>query len=332
MRISNSKAATFRRCQNKYKYKYVYKIEPKKKSIQLERGSWLHLLLQHHYTTGRWKPVHRDLTKAFYQLLEEVREDLGNLPDECLRIMRSYLRYWRTEDQHWRVVDAEVDEVVTLSNGLEFHMIVDLIAEDLRTGTLWPWDHKSRASFASSDDMVLDPQLTSYYEGLKILGFDSKRVPLGGVLYNEVRTKAPIVPKLTQKTRQLERRKNIDTDVATYMSAIRDHGFDPADYSDILRHLARLEHERFFRRVKLPKDPPMLKAVRAGLVKTARDIQLTTRDGTYVRTFDKSCHWCDFKSICIAELHGGDPDSMIRAHFRRRKSEDELEMDKPWQG
>ena len=304
------------------------KLEPKAKKIQLERGSWLHVLLQTHYDGEDWKRAHKRLTTVFYDLFEEQREELGDLPDECLRIMRSYLRYWKNEDQFLIPVDSELDEIVTLPNGLEFHIIVDLIMEDRRTGILWPFDHKSRKSFESSDNMLLDPQLSNYYWALRIMGYK----PLGGVVYNEIRTKPPTVPKLTARTGQLSRRRNIDTDVYTFMSQIKRYGFDPSDYADILRHLARTEHERFFRRVKLPKDPPLLRTMRRELVYSAREIANAERANAFPRSFNKQCRWdCDFRNICIAELMGGDISSMIKMNFRRRTREDQIEKERPWQ-
>jgi hypothetical protein len=306
------------------------KLEPRLKSVQLEMGSWMHELLEAHYKGESWKKVHKKRAIEFRNLFEEQREELGeDLPERCLRLMRSYLRYWKQEDSYFTVVDAELDEIITLPNGLEFHVIIDLIVEDSRTGLLWVWDHKNRKSFESSDNMLLDPQLTNYYSAAKIMGY----TPLGGVVYNEIRTKAPVVPKLTGKTRQLERRMNIDTDVYTYMSALRRYGFDPGDYSKVLRHLAKLEHERFFRRVKMPKDPPMLRTMRRELESSAREIQIAERAERFPRTFDASCKWqCEFKNLCIAELHGADIRSMIKSGFRRRQREDQLEKEKPWQG
>lgn len=329
MRVSNSKVKTWRRCPKKYEFKYVMKLEPKQKSVQLERGSWIHALLEAHYRGESWKAVHKRLAREFYNLLEEQREDLGDLPAECLRIMRSYLRYWKQEDEFYNVVDTELDEIITLPTDLQLHVIIDLIVEDRRTGLLWIVDHKTRKTFESSDNMLLDPQLTNYYDAAVLMGYK----PLGGVFYNEIRTKAPIVPRLTAKTHQLERRRNIDTDVYTYMSAIRAQGFDPSDYSEILRHLARNQTDRFFRRPRLPKDPPMLRTMRRELGQSAQEIRTAERLGRFPRTFIPSdCRWsCDYKNLCIAQLHGGEIDSMIRAGFRRRKKEDDIDKEKPWQ-
>lgn len=327
MRVSNSKVKTYRRCPKSYEFKYVMKLEPRLKKVQLERGSWIHELLEFWYRGDDWRALHRRRTQQFYELFEEDREELGDLPSECLRIFRSYIRYWKQEDKHFNVIDTELDEIITLPNGLELHVIIDLIMEDRRTKLLWIFDHKSRANFASSDSMLLDPQLTNYFDAATIMGY----TPLGGVVYNEIRTKAPAIPALTAKTGQLTRRKNIDTDSYTYMSAIKSHGFEVEDYEEILRHIARNEHERFFRRIKLPKDPPMLRIMRRELVQSAREIATAERRVSYPRTFDRSCDWCDFKNLCIAQLHGGDIKSMIRAQFRQRSREDQLEKEKPWQ-
>jgi hypothetical protein len=312
MRLSNSKEKTWRRCPKKYEFKYVYKLRTKQRSVQLERGSWIHDLLMHHYDGEDWEAQHKVLTKEFYNLFEEEREDLGDLPEECWRIMKSYLRTYKDEDAQYRVVDSELDEIIELPNGLLFQIIVDLILEDKRTGNLIAWDHKTRKNFSDTDSMLLDPQLTRYFWGLQHMGYR----PLVGVGYNEIRTKPPTVPR-TLKTGGLSRATNIDTDVYTYGSAIKAAGLDPSDYQEILQHIARNQRGRFFRRTILPKDPPMVRAMMQELVYSAREIDRAERKQEFPRTFIATdCKWsCEFRDICIAQLHGSDIDSMIQANF-----------------
>lgn len=328
-RISNSRAGTWRRCEKKFEFKYVMELEAKEKKRSLEFGSWMHVLLEEHYEGRDWKIKHKEMTAEFYKLFEEEREELGDLPTDCARLMRSYLRYWREEDAQFRVIDTELDEIVTLPSGLEFRIIVDMIVEDLRTGFLWPWDHKNRKNFVAHDAMLIDPQLTNYFTGLEILGYG----PLGGVCYNELRTKAPTVPKILTgkgpKQGTLSKAK-IDTDVYTYYRAIKANGLSVADYGDILRQLQKSEEERFFRRVRLPKDRTMKRIMMAEMVQTAREIKERREDGRpYVRTQNNQCPWdCDFKSLCISQLHGGDLKSIIRQGFRKRKETDEAQEKK----
>lgn len=312
----------WQRCPKRFEFKYIRKLEPKWKDRKLELGTWLHALLEVHYDGGDWKRAHKLLAKRFNNYPEEVREELGlDLPSHALRIFRSYLRYWQEEDQHFTVVDSEVDEIVKLKAGLEFRLIIDLIVEDDTTGLLWLWDHKSREKFESSEGMILDPQLTNYFSAAQTLGYK----PLGGVLYNELRTKAPTIPRLLNSG-GLSKAKNIDTDSYTYMKAIRQHGLDPSNYTDILMHIAANEHERFFRRVKLPKDRPMLKTMWNDLIITAKEIKVAERTGDYRRTFiPRDCKWsCDFKAPCIAELYGGDIEPLLRQQYRPRKERDEV--------
>lgn len=293
------------------------KLEPKQKGIALERGTWIHDLLMHHYDEEDWKIRHAELTREFNNLFEEEREDLGDLPGECRRIMLAYLRHYRQEDKRYRVIDSEVDEILTLPNGLEFNFIIDLIVEDVIDGGLWLWDHKTLKSFMDSDFMLIDAQLARYFWCAEKMGY----TPLRGVMFNEIRTKAPAIPQLLKKG-GLSQRKNIDTDVHTYLREIRKYDLDPNDYAALLRRLAT-QGEKFFRRTKLPKDRPLTKRLMDELNWSAKEIIRAERAGEFPRTPDKSCVWgCSYKDICITELMGGDASSIIKMNFRpRRRSE-----------
>lgn len=323
IRISNSKLKTYLRCRRKYYYRYVLGLSPKQKSVQLERGSWIHSLLQTYYDGEDWKAEHKFLTRKFNNLFEEQREELGDLPTECLRIMKSYLRYYPDDFERFVVVDSEMDEIVELPNGVRLQIIVDLIMEDRQTGLLWAWDHKTRKSFADSDSMIMDPQLTLYYTGLEMMGY----WPMGGVTYNEICTKVPTVPRLLQSG-GLSKAKNIDTDVYTYMQAIKLHDLDPNNYRDILSHIAVKQKDRWFRRVNLPKDPPMIKTVTREAMRTAELIAETEENRDFIRTFiPQSCKWdCEFRDLCIAQMHGADIKPMIKMNFETKEQRKKREM------
>jgi hypothetical protein len=99
MRVSHSRVKTWRRCPNQYRYKYVMGLKPRERKTQLERGSWLHELLMVHYDGEDWRLRHRALKKQFMNLFEEEREQLGDLPTECFRIMKSYERTYKFDDE-----------------------------------------------------------------------------------------------------------------------------------------------------------------------------------------------------------------------------------------
>lgn len=315
MRLSNSKVNTFRRCPKRFEYKYEQKLTPKRRKVALERGDWLHQMLQAHYEGKDWKRLWLKLRKQFNNLFEEEREDLGDLPGETARIMTSYLRRWAKEDRQYTVIDAELDEIITMRNGVEFNFIIDLVVED-DLGGLWLWDHKTVKSFMDPDFMLLDSQLARYFWAAEKMGYG----PLRGVVFNELRTKPPAIPALLQGG-GLSQRKNIDTDYATYYREIQRHGLDPEPYADLL-HRLRHNEGRFFRRTVMPRDKALTKRTMLDLLQTGEEIEANQARGRFPRTVNKTCDWdCDYKDLCITELFGGDPSSLIKANFERRKKE-----------
>jgi len=59
---------------------------------------------------------------------------------------------------------------------------------------------------------------------------------VSGIIFNLVRAKLPTVPQVL-KSGGLSKAKSIDTDVDTYLQAIKDNRLNPNDYVDILNHL-----------------------------------------------------------------------------------------------
>jgi hypothetical protein len=310
VRLSNSKIKTWRRCPKQYDYKYVQGLRPKRKGLALERGTWIHELLQYHYDGEDWKARHKELTDDFYKLFEEEREHLGDLPSECKSIMQGYLFNYRREDSGLIVVDTELDEIITLPNGLEFNFIIDLIVEE--PDGLWLWDHKTVKNFMDPDFMLVDAQLARYFWAAEYMGY----TPLRGVLFNEIRTKPPTIPPLLQSG-GLTRRTNLDTDVRTYYQAIRRAGLDPVDYGEILRRLAK-QGDRFYRRTRLPKDKALTAQLMSEMTMTANEIITAERKGHFPRSPDKSCTWgCDYMDLCVTELFGGNPATAIKFNYER---------------
>lgn len=312
-KISHSKAKTWRRCPKQYKYKYVMGLRPKKKKRPLEMGTWMHALLEAHYGGKKWRRVHKDFVRKYNGLFLEERQALGDLPNDCDRLMQSYLRNYEKEDRFWTPIDQELNEFVTLPSGLRLNVVVDLVVED-HMG-IWIVDHKFRTKFAGRGaSVVLDPQLTLYFWAMEQLGY----APLAGAIFNEVRTKAPTVPAKL-KSGRLAQRSNIDTDVWTYASAVKANGESIADYAKILRLIAGRQRERFFRRTYLPKDSPVVATTMRELLQTAGEINAAERRRSYPRSVDKSCDWCDYQDLCISQFNGGDIKSLIKSNYTRKR-------------
>lgn len=327
LRLSNSKAKTYRRCPKQYEFKYVQKLRRKSHALPLKRGDWLHQLMMTHYDGHDWRVRHAELTVEFMKLFEEEREEYGDLPTECSRIFRSYLAHYRHIDGQYTVIDSEVDEIVELPNGDTFNFIIDLIVED-QDGGIWLWDHKTVKGFMPADFMLLDTQLSRYFWAARKIGIKGLR----GVMFNELITAPPTAPELLKNGRLTER-QNLKCDVYTYMATIKAHGLDPKDYRDTLLRL-KGQSDRWFRRTKLPKSKHLTEQMMRELLMTSREIKEATRRGHFPRHPDKSCQWgCDFTELCIIDLNGGDTSDVIKLKYQPiKKDTDSNEVPTPKKG
>lgn len=307
-------------------------LRPKAKALPLERGTWLHTLLEVYYSNdptheiylghGRskgkaipvgtdWRKAHKVLTRKFNTLFDEEKEDLGNLPEECLRIFMSYLmRYGKEDSTRWKVIDTELDEIITLPSGLRFQIIIDLIVEE-PDGGLWIVDHKTVGRFMPVDFMLLDAQLARYFWGAEHMGYK----PLRGIMFNEVNTTAPTLPKLLQNEVELEKRANLRCDVFTYLREVKRHGLDLDPHREFLRRLAS-QQDLWFRRTRLPKDPPLINNLMAELEMTADAIRRAQEAQAFPRAVSKDCTWgCEFLHMCQIDLMGGDSTDIVKSRF-----------------
>lgn len=318
IRISNSKANTWRRCAKQFEFKYIDKLEKKSKAIQLKRGSWLHELMEWHYTGRDWREIHQEYTNGFILLFEEEREEYGDLPGDVERLFTSYLQNYRKEDASLNIVDSEVNEIITLPNGDEFNMIIDLVVEEA-DGGLWLWDHKTVKDFMPADFMVIDSQLARYFWGANKLGYKKLR----GVMFNELITKAPTLPKWLEASQRLEMRQNIVCDVYSYYREIKRRELDPKPYKNFLRMLAA-RNDRWFRRTPLPRDTALMNRQMEELMWTADEIKIATALNRFPRTPKKDCRWdCDFLDLCQIQLQGGDTSNAIKLRFETKVPKEE---------
>lgn len=308
----------YRRCPRQFFYKYEMGLKPKARALALERGDWLHQLLMVHYDGHDWRDRQDKLEAKFYSLFEEEREQLGDLPAETTRIMLSYLAHWHLEDKAFRVVDSELDEIVTLPNGDKFRFIIDLVVEET-DGGLWLWDHKTVKRFMPVDFTLIDAQLARYFWAAERLGYK----PLRGVMFNELITSPPTVPNVLPSTGRLTERKNLRCDVYTYLREIRKLDQDPKSYLHTLRRL-KASSDQWFRRTRLPRDTPLIKRQMAEMLMTVREIREAREYRHFPRNPMKECTWdCAYLDPCMIQLHGGDASDVIKMKYTRRGEADD---------
>lgn len=317
---TNSMLRTFRRCPKAAEYKYHQRLKPRVAAKPLTRGKWLHHLFEAHYSGRDWREIHEQLSAQYDQLFDEEKERLGDLPEECARIMRSYLWHYganKDDPMHgWKIIQVEAKMEAELPNGTVFRIKFDLLIED-QYG-LWLVDHKTHKSLPSLNYRLLDSQSGNYIWVARKNGLD-----IQGFIWNYVRTKPPTKPEAVYHNTRLSRRA-IETDYPTLLRAIREYGFRPSDYKDQLLALQRqrwqpdtVQTSQFFRRETLEKDPAYIRRVLLSSMRTSRRMHAYKFGVESVeRVPERSCDWCDYKDICTVELMGGSSFNLRRSNFK----------------
>lgn len=374
---NQSRVKMFRRCQKQYSFRYDYhrfypglagkgrEMVPKVLKLPLYRGTWMHALQEtlHHewadatpftITVGEgrqsvkgevktWKDTHALLTEAFNSLFDEEKEDLDDLPTDCARLFKDYLRFW--EDDRDRYEVAYIDgrpaielmiEVSLAEFGLkdaQFKGKIDLIVEDHEYEGLWIWDAKWMKKIPPPDERMMSPQALLYVWGLReMYGLDVR-----GFVYNYGRTKAPAWPRVLQRPAgMLSTAHKMDTTYSTYLAAIKaNHGKHWKKYIDYylpkLRELKGRE-AMWFSRDRIPTEPSRINRALREYISTVSNMQYREDEREYIpRSYFYNCKWgCDYHDICAAEFQGHEIEPLIRRSYQfvgERYTEQEDLMD-----
>lgn len=311
--FTHSMGKSMRRCPNQFRYKYIERLKPKVQGRPLREGTWMHKLLETHYKGGDWKTAHKILTAKFDKMFEEERVDMPTLPDDCYRLMQSYLWHYKNDD--WEVLEVEFVVECELPNGLIYRGRIDMLVREKHTGFIYIVDHKFNARMPDPVQNILDAASGLYIWAARRMGIEVQ-----GFIWNRVRRKAPAIPQLLKDGSRLSQ-KVTDYDYPTLYRALRKYGLDLEPYMDRLKYLKSLRYEpggiqksTFFQRQTLEKNDDMLKQIAREMLHTSRRAEEYPWDKLeYVeRCPDRSCDWCNYNLLCAMELFRGHDQAMLR--------------------
>lgn len=311
--LSNSQLKTFQNCKREFYYKVKQGLVSKRTSLPMKRGSWLHQLIEAHYTKpGGWRrELKKELIPEFNKLFDEEKEFYGPLPDICRAIMQGYEYHWREEDSGLTIIEAEKELIVPLPHGHKLPFKFDLIVED-EYGR-WLVEHKSHRTIPDDDTRFMDIQTARYVWGLNRLKTYGR---IDGILWNYIRTKPPTRPPQL-KSGGISVAKKYDTDALTFTQALVDYGLNPRDYRD--RIIALKRHNRFLKRVRVPWHIDVVKTLVREAVEVMDEIE---RGYKPTRRIGRHCTWCSYQTVCMTELYGGDADQVRQDLYRVGTKED----------
>lgn len=306
----------FKECRRHWKYQYrdhLYPAQESRGALWFGRG--LHFALAEFYRgndpyAGLDEWMSRKFTPS--ELAEMWPDERAQL-DETLGLIRSildgYIPWAALNDTEWEIVDVERSYRVRVP-GTYCYLVgtLDLVIRNRVTRKLWVVDHKSTSQgFADPYVLELDDQMTAY---LWLLWQTYGELPAGAI-YNQFRKKKPAEPYLVKDGSRLSKDKSIDTTYEMYLAAIEQHGFDVADYSDIL---VQLRNNEFYKRELIARNKNELVNFTSQLQLELRE--LTSKSVPIYPHATRDCSWgCSFRILCKAENEGGDVDSLKQANY-----------------
>ncbi|MCA1839730.1 MAG: PD-(D/E)XK nuclease family protein [Actinobacteria bacterium] len=320
--ITNSLIKQFKSCQNATKYKHIELLAPRvSRSKPLKRGVWFHDMLEARYKGESVTAVHKANCAKYGKLFDEEKEILGDLPTEMADLYRAYRWHYR-DDESWTVLDVELKLEAELPNGMQGQGKVDVIIED--EFGLWIVDHKTHLRMPTWDYRALDPQAPLYIWMARKNG-----IPVRGFIWNYVVPTAP-KPLNFNKNGSLSKRQPAVVDFPTVTKDLGDrytHDLLHTDVRDILTKLERVRYDRdspslspVFRRDLLEPDEETIDRFIDDLTVTADRYQnwlQTTGTGYPMveRSVSRNCEWCDYRTLCVAELTGMNADGVRHREF-----------------
>lgn len=326
-KISHSKTKTARRCLKAYQYKYVIKIQRKKKARPLMVGSLVHECVESYFKSGHYLPVIAKWRREeFDKMFKEEQSLHADIIPLVKAMMRGYIKNWKNSGLE--MVWVEKPFLIEISPGIFLDGKIDGKARDDKE-RYWLVEHKSCKSMPGEEVRMFDTQVLTYAQILPLLGDK-----VNGVMWDYLRTKLPAKPELLAKG-GLSKRKNIDTTAEVYRREIHRHGLDEEGYEDILSDLEG-KRDAFYRQVFLPLNNTMGERILSDMIITSRQMMelekrhLEDGEDCFTRNLTRDCSWCEYNTLCYAELRGDDTSYLMKHDYKPRKKdekESQIEVD-----
>ena len=330
--IRTSDRQYFKRCRVLWDFtsKIRQNYEPIERIEALDFGTAMHSAMEAYYDPKTWGDkvvMETNSMAAFLIAIKEVQQKvrIGALDFEirfeelkALGIgMLEHYFLWAPKRDQFRPILVEIEFEVPIPgmNGeVVYQGRIDLVVED-EQGRYWLVDHKTTAQMADTEWLALDDQCSSYAWAIKQqLGLN-----VSGVIYNELRKKAPRIPPVLKNGR-LSVNKSIDTTYEMYLEEVQRKGFKVEEYAGVLEYLKESPKE-FVRRTRVTYGPRVLPIVEQRIQAEAREMLAWGKPepvAIYPTPSRFNCNGCNFFRPCLALLEGYDPQSILDELYERR--------------
>ena len=268
------------------------------------------------------------------QEVEQIAEQI----DLIQGIMEHYT-IWQSRDttkfsdRNLEFVDMEIDFEVPLfieqqGNPVMFAGRMDGLVKHTPTGEYWIWEAKTTRSIQELlNSLANDEQSGMYLWAARHLYPD---LPIKGVLYNIMRKKAAMTPKMLNNG-GLSKSVSIDTTSYYFRHCVKQiFGWEldetvEEEYGDFLQDLEKND-TKFFMRYPVYRSQTELDNLVRGIRDTAKEM-LDPKIAVYPCPSWNTCNFCSFRSPCITMNAGGNYESLLGAEYQVRESQTSMRSD-----
>lgn len=252
------------------------------------------------------------------KLFRAEYELYGNIIDDVRIIMTDYFAHHKADDITYVKLNgqyAEHEFNVPIADGITVTGKIDAFAT--RNRLRWLVEHKTFGKQVPDEDARWrDLQSSVYVRIGEMLGWPR----VDGLLWDYIRSKPPQTPEFLKSGRVA--RRMIDTLPTKVREFVAANKRQVGDDAERLMSMAKKNQERYFRRVYVPTKPDVIDKVFADFTETAREMR-DLHGKRRARSIDRHCSWCDYESLCRAELRGGDVDFIKEKDFEVSKRKDQ---------
>lgn len=303
---TNSMIKTFRRCPKQFQYKYIDRLKPKVMGRPLRAGTWMHNLQEEYHMGRDWMAKHEAQCLDFGELMDEEKDAIGNLPEDAIRMMKSYIWHYKNDEWIWH--ETEMTLECEFPDGTIYRLRLDGLIEN--EFGLWIVDHKWHKTLPDLMFRTLDTQSALY-----IMAAHQNGIPVSGHIWNYAISKPPTKLEMLKSGKGPRRWNAINTDFPTAMAWFKKHPeVDITPYKPKLRVLKKMQYQPgepqtspFFRRDVLEKTDQLLNQVWGEAYHTSKRMHsYPFHRNMTERTVDRSCKFmCSYSDLCSSELVGG---------------------------
>lgn len=168
MKLSNSKLDKYRSCPRAYQYHYVNNLEPitdGEESHDRNFGKAIHCGLEELYRSGDLEKSKEEFNEAYPNQLDIEDESKTSANGKVL--LEAYWKTYQKQMQDWKIIAIEVLDSYEAIPGVEFRVRLDLIAENLKYGGVYGFDHKTtgkKLDYRYWSQFNPSSQISAYYD------------------------------------------------------------------------------------------------------------------------------------------------------------------------